>query len=63
MRTLKNAPRSTEEVDRTEVRETLGPGPALDFILALARHRAEQDHRNAKLTTTERRNIYGYEDY
>jgi hypothetical protein len=51
MRTLKNAPRSTEEVDRTEERETLGPGPALDFILALARHRAEHDHRNAKLTT------------
>lgn len=29
---------------------TLAPSPVLEFVLALARHRAHLDHENAKLT-------------
>lgn len=45
--------RTDSNADIEDVREKLAPSAALEFVLALARHRAAEDHRNAKLTTTE----------
>lgn len=47
MRTINSKPRGAVDDPHAP---SLAPSPVLEFVLALARHRAYLDHENAKLT-------------
>jgi hypothetical protein len=44
--------KTINEKSRSCASPTLAPSPALEFVLALARHRATLDHMKTKLTIT-----------
>ncbi|RTM14426.1 MAG: hypothetical protein E6R08_04480 [Nevskiaceae bacterium] len=50
MKTINPKPRGAIDDPLTP---SLAPSPALEFVLALARHHAHLDHENAKLTKAE----------